>query len=220
MASPVGAERRRALCAWVDRGPDMLRPDDGPMWLAPLMSALRDAEPQQLSVNDPPAREVADRQAAVLILVGGDGPDSAEVVLTQRASGLRDHPGEVSFPGGGWEVGDTSPVDTALREATEETGVDPAGVVPLLLLPRLFIPPSGFDVTAVVAYWHNPSRLAPADLGETREVFCAGLRELARPQRWHDYSVRQWRGPSTRLDNDALLWGYTAELLKFISSNI
>lgn len=213
-------DRHRVLCDWIGRGPEMVRPDVAPDWLQPLMAALRAAQPHQLSTNDPPAREVSDRQAAVLILLSGQRPDGADVVLIRRASGLRDHPGEVSFPGGGWEPGDTSPVHTALREAAEETGVDPAGVAPLLLLPRLFIPPSGFDVTAVVGYWQSPGPLAPTDLAETQEVFSIALRDIGRPERWQDYTTAGWHGPSTRLDNDALLWGYTAELLAFISSNI
>ncbi len=220
VAPPISAERHRALCDWIDRGREMLCFDATPDWLLPLMTALRDAQPHELSTNDPPAREVAARQAAVLILLGGHGPGEVDVVLTRRASGLRDHPGEVSFPGGGWEPGDTSPVATALREAEEETGVDPAGITPLLLLPRLFIPPSGFDVTAVVGYWHRRALLAPTDVAETQEVFSIGLRDLAQPARWQDYTVPGWHGPSTRLDNDALLWGYTAELLAFISRHI
>jgi 8-oxo-dGTP pyrophosphatase MutT (NUDIX family) len=198
----------------------MVRPNDGPGWLAPLMSALGQAQPDQLSGNDPPAGQLADRQAAVLILIGGAGPDDAAVVLTQRAAGLRDHPGEVSFPGGSWEPADTSPVATALREAAEETGVDPAGVTPLVLLPRLFIRASGFDVTAVVGYGHRPGSLMPVDSGETLRVLSVPLRELAPPDRWREYVTAGWHGPSTRLDDDALLWGYTAEVLAFISRHV
>jgi 8-oxo-dGTP pyrophosphatase MutT (NUDIX family) len=117
-------------------------------------------------------------------------------------------------------MGDTSPVDTALREACEEIEVDPAAVAPLLVLPRLFIRESGFDVTAVVGYWRRPGPLAPADLAETQRAFAIPVHELAEPERWHDYTVGGWHGPSTRLDDDALLWGYTAELLAFMSRNI
>jgi 8-oxo-dGTP pyrophosphatase MutT (NUDIX family) len=220
MASSTSAQRRRVLGDWIERGPDVVCLDDTPDWLLPLMSALRGAQPHQLSTNDPPASEIADRQAAVLILLVCPGPDRAEVVLIERSAGLRDHPGEISFPGGGWEAGDTSPVGTALREAAEETGVDPAGIAPLLLLARLFIRASGFDVTAVVGYWHRPSSLAPTDPAETQRVFTVPLRGLAEPQRWHNYTAPGWNGPSTRLDHGALLWGHTAEVLAFISSNI
>lgn len=220
MSVAASADRRRALREWIERGPGMVCPDDAPDWLAPLISALSIAQPGQLSTNDPPADQIADRQAAVLILLGGQQLTHVDVVLTQRAAGLRDHPGEISFPGGGWEPGDTSPVDTALREACEEAGVDRADVAPLLVLPRLFIRASSFDVTAVVGYWHRPGPLAPADPAETQRVFPVALRELAQPQRWHDYDVPGWHGPSTRLDNDSLLWGYTAELLVFMSRQI
>lgn len=109
------AERHRLLRDWIDRGAEMVRVDDTPDFLLPLISALRHAQPNQFSINDLPADEIADRQAAVLILLGGQGPNGIEVVMIQRASGLRDHPGEISFPGGSWEQGDTSPVDTAAR---------------------------------------------------------------------------------------------------------
>ena len=220
MTMASSAERRRLLRDWIDRGAEMVRVDDTPDFLLPLISALRHAQPNQLSINDPPADEIADRQAAVLILLGGQRPNGIEVVMIQRASGLRDHPGEISFPGGSWEQGDTSPVDTALREAAEETGVDPAGVTPLLLLPRLFIRASGFDVSAVVGYWHQPSLLAATDPAETERAFSIALHELAQPRRWLEYAVAGWRGPSTRLDGGALLWGYTAEVLMFMSNNI
>ncbi len=141
-------------------------------------------------------------------------------LLTQRARGLRDHPGEISFPGGGWEPGDRSPVDTALREACEETGVAPVEIAPLLVLPRLYIRASGFDVTAVLGHWERTRPLAPTDPAETQRVLSVPLRELAQPRRWHDYTVPGWHGPSTRLDDDTLLWGYTAELLAFMSRNI
>ncbi len=65
------AGRRRALRDWLERGPDMVCVDDGPDWLQPPISALHLAQPEQLSTNDPPADEIADRQAAVLILLGG-----------------------------------------------------------------------------------------------------------------------------------------------------
>jgi 8-oxo-dGTP pyrophosphatase MutT (NUDIX family) len=206
------------LDGWLASGSDAVRP--APSWLSPLISALRAARPAELSVNDPPAVEPSARQAAVLILIAGTGPSDASVVLTQRASGLRDHPGEVSFPGGSWELSDASPVDTALREAWEETGVDPAGVDPVALLPRLFIRASGFDVTGVVGYWQRPRLLSPVDSAETVRVLSVPLRELAEAGRWQEYATEGWRGPSTRLDDDALLWGYTAEVLAFISRHV
>ena len=147
-------------------------------------------------------------------------PSDAAVVLTQRAAELRDHPGEISFPGGSWELGDASPVATALREAVEEVGLGAVGVTPVVLLPRLFIRASGFDVTGVVGYWREPGPLAPVDAVETRRVLTVPLQELAQPERWREYATAGWRGPSFVLDDDALLWGYTAEVLAFIGRHL
>ena len=85
----------------------------------------------------------------MLILFGEDAAHGPDVLLVERASTLRDHAGQVAFPGGSADPGDADAVATALREAEEETGLAPAGVVPLALLPELFIPPSGFVVTPV-----------------------------------------------------------------------
>jgi 8-oxo-dGTP pyrophosphatase MutT (NUDIX family) len=150
-------------------------------------------------------------------LLGGHRTTGPEVVLLRRAPGLRDHPGEAAFPGGSWEPGDASPVSTALREAAEETGVDSAGVDPLLILPRLRIGASGFDVTAVVGYWRQPSPIGPIDPAETELVLTVPLREFAQPARWRDYATASWRGPSTYLDDGTFVWGYTAEILAYIS---
>lgn len=201
------------------RGPESVNIDDTPDWLAPVVAAMDRAKPHQLSTNDPPARGITARQAAVLILLTGQPASGPEVVLLQRAGGLRDHPGEVSFPGGSRDPSDTSPVSTALREAAEEIGVDPTGIDPLLILPRLLIRASGFDVTAVVGYWRRPSAIRPVIATETERVFVVALRELARPARWHEYRTTSWSGPSTHLDRDTLVWGYTAEILAFMSRN-
>jgi hypothetical protein len=99
MAASASDQRRRLVTEWIERGPETACVDESPEWLLPLTSALRGARPGELSTNDPPALEIADRQAAVLILLSGSGPDRVDVLLTQRASGLRDHPGEISFPG-------------------------------------------------------------------------------------------------------------------------
>ena len=70
------------------------------------------------------------RRSAVLILFGHDPEHGPDVLLTERASTLRSHAGQVSFPGGRTDPDDRDAVATALREAEEETGLEPAGVVP------------------------------------------------------------------------------------------
>ena len=176
------AERRGTLRDWVERGQGGVCVDDTPDWLLPLISAVRDAQPDQLSTNDPPARQIADRQAAVLILLGRAEADGAEVVLTQRAAGLRDHPGEISFPGGSWEPDDTSPVETALREAAEETGVDPATVRILGELTPVHVIVSGFTLHPVVGVTdRRPDFMpAPGEVDQIIEVSLDHLRDASR----------------------------------------
>ena len=96
---------------------------EAPDWLGKLTVAAADLTvPPGLR---PPAG--GGRPAAVLILfgVGTAGPD---LLLIQRAADLRKHPGQPAFPGGAIDVADGGPVAAALREAAEETGLDPRGV--------------------------------------------------------------------------------------------
>lgn len=98
--------------------------------------------------------------SAVLLLLS-DGPDPG-LVYTERASGLRDHGGQVSFPGGRVECGDAGAAATALREAHEEIGLD-AGAVHLMgTMPAVNLSVTGFDVVPVVGWWHPDVELAPS----------------------------------------------------------
>ena len=137
----------------------------------------------------------------------------------QRSSTLRDHPGEIAFPGGSRESTDRNPAATALREGAEEIGLDPSSVDPLVTLPRLHIGVSGFDVTAVVALWRQPGPVYPVNPAETHRVLTVALPDLDNPDRWHQYQCNDWSGPATFLDGGARLWGYTAEILLYMSKN-
>ena len=107
--------------------------------------------------------------AAVLILIG-EGPDGPEIMFVERAAGMRTHAGQIAFPGGAADPGDSDLADTALREAAEETGVDRAGIEVLGVLPPAHVEVSGFDVTAVVAWWREPSPVAVVDPREAASV--------------------------------------------------
>jgi 8-oxo-dGTP pyrophosphatase MutT (NUDIX family) len=183
-----------------------------------LVTALSTAPPGELNINDPVATHIADRQAAVLVLLK-DTSDGPEVVLLQRSYALRHHPGEIAFPGGSRESTDRNPAATALREAAEEIGLDPSGVDPLVTLPRRHIGVSGFDVTGVVAHWHRPGPVYPVNPAETQQILTVALPDLDNPDRWHQYQCNDWSGPATFLDGGARLWGYTAEILLYMSKN-
>jgi 8-oxo-dGTP pyrophosphatase MutT (NUDIX family) len=199
------------LAGWL--APADLRSAAVPASLAGLVRAVAEAHPEEMSSNDPVPDSVAERQAAVLILIATDCDGGPDVLLQQRASNLRDHAGEVAFPGGAREKGDAGPPATAIREAAEETGVDPAAVEPLIVLPRLHIPPSRFDVTGVLAHWRTPSPVSAIDPHETDRVMRVPFTALADPDNRITLSTSfGWRGPAFVLDR-AVVWGYTGEIL-------
>src|SRR4051812_50131705 len=113
-----------------------------------------------------PAPTRTARRSAVLILFG-EGPRGADVLLIEKAAHLRTHAGQPAFPGGGVDPGDDYPVGTALREAEEEAGVDPDGVRVVATLPELYLPPSDRLVVPVVAWWDDPRE---GSVGDPREV--------------------------------------------------
>jgi 8-oxo-dGTP pyrophosphatase MutT (NUDIX family) len=189
-----------------------LRPERVSARLRPLLSAVRDVDAVTLSRHRIPPPD-GGRRAAVLILVGEDPEHGPDVLLVERASTLRDHAGQVAFPGGGSDDGDADAVATALREAEEETGLDPSGVVPLALLPELFIPPSGFVVTPVLAQWERPSAVHAVDAAETAGVARVPLAALADPaNRIQVGHPSGYVGPGF-LVAGLLVWGFTGGLL-------
>jgi 8-oxo-dGTP pyrophosphatase MutT (NUDIX family) len=199
------------LARWL--APTNLRSAVVPASLAGLVHAVAAARPGELSRNDLVPDGVAERQAAVLILIATDRDGEPDVLLQQRAPNLRDHAGEVAFPGGARETGDAGPPATAIREAAEETGVDPAGVEPLIVLPRLHIPPSRFDVTGVLAHWRSPSPVSAIDPGETSRVMRVPFTALADPDKRIMLTTSfGWHGPAFVFER-AVVWGYTGEIL-------
>ncbi|MGV9859408.1 NUDIX hydrolase [Gordonia sp. NPDC003425] len=171
------------------------------------------------------------RDAAVLVLFGGAWtfdptypgglPTDADVLLTERASTLRQHSGQVAFPGGAADPGDDYPVGTALREATEETGLLDSGVDVVATLPSFPVPVSGFDVAPVVGHWREPGPVRVMDPGETSRVVRVNLRRMLAPE--NRFQVRRsvlgakaYQGPAFLVDG-LLVWGFTGGLIDAIS---
>ncbi|MGW5352537.1 NUDIX hydrolase [Streptomyces sp. NPDC004031] len=189
-----------------------------PGWLAPVADAAERIRPEQLSRFLPPAS--GGRQSAVLILFGEgpEAPHGPDLLLIERSAALRSHAGQPSFPGGALDPEDgdpegAGPLRAALREAREETGLDPAGVQLFGVLPRLYIPVSGFVVTPVLGWWREPSPVGVVDPAETARVFRATVADLTDPANRATLTHPSgFRGPAF-LVQDALVWGFTAGLI-------
>jgi 8-oxo-dGTP pyrophosphatase MutT (NUDIX family) len=179
-----------------------------PDWLTPLVTAAGQlVVPAQLR---PPAE--GGRPSAVLVLFGA-GADGPDLLLVQRSAQLRNHPGQPAFPGGSIDAADGGPVRAALREAAEETGVDPAGVRVLAVLPELYIPRSGFVVTPVIGWWQTPGPVSAVDTAEIAAVHRVPVAELARPANRIMIAYPDGRGgPAFRVAG-LLVWGFTAALI-------
>lgn len=185
------------------------------------MSELRERllRVPELAVDDRPQwaapPESGGRHSAVLLLFsdGHGEPTGADVLLTERSRTLRSHAGQVSFPGGGLDPDDDGPVGAALREAQEETGLDPAGVDVIGTLPAMYLPPSRYVVTPVLAWWRDGSVVGPVDAAEVAAVVRAPVAELADPaNRVMARHPSGYVGPAFRV-RGLYVWGFTAGLL-------
>jgi 8-oxo-dGTP pyrophosphatase MutT (NUDIX family) len=181
-----------------------------PRWLAPLATSLLDGDRLEQVVALRPG--IGARKAAVLVLIG-HGAEGPEILLLERASTMRTHAGQIALPGGAADPGDHSLIDTALREATEETGVDASGIVVLGSLPAAHVAVSGFDVTAVVAWWQRPSPVSVVDPREAAALHIIAVSELVDPEvRVQVKHPSGYTGPAFQV-RDLLIWGLTAHLI-------
>ncbi len=194
-----------------------------------------------------PGGTTTPRHAAVLMLFGtldrtpsdrpavaADVPRDLDVLLLARATTLRAHPGEVAFPGGRIDPGDVDAVAAALREAREETGLDPTGVEVLGTLPAVPLAFSNHLVRPVLGWWREPSPIRVVDERESAAVFRVPVADLLDPANRGVTVIRrggqEWRGPGFTVDaehsdhddgdhhdddhhDDHLVWGFTAMLL-------
>ena len=154
------------------------------------------------------------RTAAVLVgLV--ERPDGLTVLLTQRTAGLRDHAGQVAFPGGKMDPGDASPAATALREANEEIGLPPERVEVLGYL-EPYLTRTGFRIVPVIARVTPPFEIAlnPAEVVDAFETPFAFLMSEAN----HQLLERSWQGRTWQFyafeHGGRRIWGITAGMIR------
>jgi 8-oxo-dGTP pyrophosphatase MutT (NUDIX family) len=141
--------------------------------------------------------------------------DGLSVLLTQRTNHLRDHAGQISFPGGRMDPEDQSPNDTALRESKEEIGLDSKRVEIIGHLPQ-YLTVSGYSVTPVVGLVQAQAEYV-LDEFEVADVFEVPLRFLLDPA---NHQVRLWQSEqggrrfySMPYEN-RFIWGATAGMLR------
>ncbi|HEX8660537.1 MAG TPA: CoA pyrophosphatase [Brevundimonas sp.] len=160
------------------------------------------------------------RPAAVLIPVIA-GPEGATVLLTRRADSLTSHTGQIAFPGGRLDPGETA-VEAALREAMEEVALDPSKVE-VLGVGDAYETGTGFLITPVIGWLTEPPQTtpAPAEVAEVFEVPWDFLMDIAnhrreawdregQPRRWY------WAMPY----GERYIWGATAGVIRSLHARL
>ncbi|HUN25816.1 MAG TPA: CoA pyrophosphatase [Steroidobacteraceae bacterium] len=177
-------------------------------WLLPGLTAEQSREYREYF----PVHPIA---AAVLVPIIEHDPQPT-VLLTERATRLRNHPGQVSFPGGRIEPQDASPRAAALREAHEEIGLDPARVEVVGYLPDHVVI-SGFRVTPVVGFV-RPGFALRLDAQEVADTFEVPLSFIFEPAN-HRARLRRFAGGESEVElcdipyGERNIWGATAGML-------
>jgi 8-oxo-dGTP pyrophosphatase MutT (NUDIX family) len=187
------------------------RPADLPDWLDPLLGRIGSLRTEDFFALRAPAG--TGRPSAVLVLFGETEQAGPDLLVLQRAATMRNHAGQPAFPGGGTDPEDADAVATALREANEEVGLDPAGVEVLGQLPDLYIPVSSFVVTPVLAWWRHPHPVHPRQPAEVAHVARLPISELVDPENRIRVRHRSgWIGPAFQV-RGMLVWGFTAGVI-------
>lgn len=148
----------------------------GPETPPPWTSTLPRGRPPRARGSTP----VSLRPAAVLVLFT-DSQAGPAVLLTARSADLTDYPGQLVFPGGAVDTADRDPGDTALREATEEVGLDPSSVQLIGTLPAFALTDSGFMVTPVLAWTSTPRFVHPPNPAEVTAFHWVPIAETIEP---------------------------------------
>ena len=183
---------------------DFLIGEDAFMKLMPMSDgvSLRDLMPMQ---------EATVRPSSVLLLFNKD----FELPLTVRNPILTHHGGEVSFPGGVNEDGETS-IEVALREANEEIGLNPKSVEVLGSLSNMYIPHSNTLITPILGFINEFPEFIPNE-AEVSEIINVNLYELAFNSELkymkQDFNGKSYHIPHWNIGVDQPLWGATAMIL-------
>jgi 8-oxo-dGTP pyrophosphatase MutT (NUDIX family) len=161
-----------------------------------------------------PVRPAAPKPAAVLVPVVADDDEPA-IILTERATGLRSHSGQIAFPGGQIDDADASPLDAALREAEEEIGLERRHVESIGYLDG-YLSSSGYLVVPCVALV-SPARTLRLNAHEVAAAFEVPLGFLM-DEANHQLQSREWQGLTRHFYampfGERYIWGVTAGILR------
>ena len=183
-------------------------------------------EPEELSVVADALPVPTTGRSAVLVALFEEGGETS-IVLTRRALSLRHHGGEIALPGGRSESGET-PVETALREAHEEIGLEPSAVTPLAWLSPIVSFASGSSIWPVVGLLSERPTFT-IDSSEVDRAFTVRLADLVADDAFIE---ERWRHALLRPGSDAdgyfpihfykvpgdIVWGATARVLSELLS--
>jgi 8-oxo-dGTP pyrophosphatase MutT (NUDIX family) len=186
------------------------RRDGLPDWLQPVADLAARITPEELAWPVPP--NDSDRESAILLLFG-EGEHGPDLLLIERSHSMRSHAGQPAFPGGAVDPTDDGAVAAALREAEEETGLDPSGVEVFGQLPVIHILPSRYAVTPVLGWWRKPSPVSVVDPAEVASVHRVPLADLTDPA--NRFRVRHrsgYVGPAFGVAG-LVVWGFTGGLI-------
>ncbi|XP_010686347.2 nudix hydrolase 15, mitochondrial [Beta vulgaris subsp. vulgaris] len=166
---------------------------DGLKPLSDLAQQLRLRQAVNVGSRDNQPRSRSERRAAVLVCIfqGNDG--ELRVILTQRASTLSSHSGEVALPGGKMEEGDKDEVATALREAKEEIGLDPS-LVDVVSVLQPFTMKNGMVVVPVLGLLFDKTAFQPTpNTAEVEAIFDVPLDMFLKDENRRE-AEREWMG--------------------------
>lgn len=199
----------------------------GAEFLAPLAERARRGD--VLVTRDPDPRDPVQpdgevRRSAVLIHVAGTGLEDAQLVLEERGHSMRSQPAQFSLPGGGRDPEDRDDIETALREAQEETGLVPAEVHVLGAFATIPMPWRTQRVTPVLSWSREVPPLVVQDPFEVERLVWAplcGPGSLTDPaHRRRGMLGGRGVGPVFELPGDAFVWGFTAMILEMVLTGL
>lgn len=155
------------------------------------------------------------RQPAAVLIPVVERERQASILFTQRTDEMPTHAGQISFPGGKMDAGDANVVETALREAREEIGLEAEFIDTIGFLDD-YITSTGYRISPLVAVIRQGYSITP-DHNEVADVFDVPLSFLMNAQN-HEMHEREWRGAQRKFYampyGNRFIWGATAGMLR------